>query len=284
VPKDVPVLTTVNNLKTQFLAPVVENPVDLGFQLKVSNGDTILANDITIKVLPYKPELTFVRISKIKASDFTPPDSPDNIIDGNTLTKWSSNGDNKWLLLTFAGPFKISHIEVAFLHGQQYESYFDVYASTDTLTWEPILINAASCNFSGERQIFNFPAENNNTEYSYLKYIGHGNAVNRWNNISEFRIFGTPGINPGSGESDSRKVLIYPNPASDYINLSIIDPNMKPDDLRIRDLFGKTVFERVLNPNNQNVQIPITLKSGIYAVDLILGKLTLFSQKLIVMK
>ena len=284
VPSDVPVSTTSNNLKTQFLAPVVENPVDLGFKLKVSNGDTLLANDITIKVLPYKPELTFVRIVKIKASDFSTPDYPENILDGNTLTKWSSTGDKKWLRLTFAEPFKISHIEVAFLHGQQYESYFDIYVSKDTVNWEPILINVASCGFSGEKQVFNFPAENSNTEYSYLKFIGHGNALNKWNYISEFKIFGSAVKNPGSGETDTRKVIIYPNPASSYMNISIIDPKIKPDDLRIRDLFGKTVFEKVLNPNNQNTQITLTQKPGIYIVDLFRGKSALFSQKLIIVK
>ena len=92
----------------------------------------------------------------------------------------------------FAEPFKISHFEVAFLQGQKYSSYFDIYASKDHLIWEPILTRIASCNFTGDRQIFDFPALNKNTEYLYLKYVGHGNSLNTWNNISEFKIFGSP--------------------------------------------------------------------------------------------
>jgi uncharacterized repeat protein (TIGR02059 family) len=281
VPPIVPV-STVNNLRTKFLAPVFDYPVDVKFQLKVSDGDTLLSKDIPVSVLPYKPELTSVRITNIRASDFQSPDYPANIIDGNTLTKWSSKGDNKWIRLKFALPFKISHIEVAFLNGQQFESYFDIHVSRDSITWEPVLTNIISCNFSGEKQIFDFPAEKNNTEYLFLKYVGYGNSLNEWNNISEFRVFGTPGQNSGSGITENRKVIVYPNPVSSILNISIEDPSIKPDMLRIVDLTGHIVFEKILNPVVRNVQLPIRLKTGVYFVDLNLGISTLFTQKLLV--
>ena len=283
VPNDVPV-STVSGLKTHFLAPVVDNPIKVDFQLKVSNGDTLLLNNITNTILPYKPELNAVTITNVEASDFQLQDYPYNILDGNTLTKWSSNGDNKWLYLKFAEPFKISHIELAFLRGQQFESYFDIYASKDDLIWDPILTGIASCNFSGERQIFDFPSERNNTEYLYLKYIGHGNSLNSWNYISEFKVFGSPVQNSGTGTSEKRKVIIYPNPASDFLNISIKDPVMKADMLRIVDISGKIVSEKVLNPIIKNVQIPIKLRPGTYYIDLAFDNITLLAQKIIVIK
>ena len=97
VSNDVPV-STAKSLKTQFLAPVADNSQMVDFQLIVSNGKISSSKDITINVLPYKPELSFVRITNIEASDFQSPDYPVNILDGNTETKWSSNGDNKWLI------------------------------------------------------------------------------------------------------------------------------------------------------------------------------------------
>jgi hypothetical protein len=171
--------------------------------------------------MPYKPELTVAKITNIDASNFQSPDYPNNIIDGNTATKWSSFGDNQWLLLKLAEPFKISYVELAFLQGQQYESYFDIYASKDNLIWEPFLTKEVSCNFSGDRQVFDFPSTNTDKEYSYIKYIGHGNSLNTWNIISEFKIIGTAQQNLGSGNTNKSNISIYPNPASDFFNISI---------------------------------------------------------------
>lgn len=283
VPNIVPV-STVNSLKTRFLAPVVDCPTDVKFQLNVSDGATILTDDVPINVLPYKPELPAARVTDIRASDFQSPDYPTNIIDGNTLTKWSSNGDNKWICLKLARPFKISHIEVAFLHGQQFESYFDIYTSKDSLTWEPVLTNVVSCNFSGDRQVFDFPVGKNDSEYSYLKYIGHGNSLNNSNNISEFRIFGTPGQSSNPGDTENRRVIIYPNPASDILNISIEDPLIKPDFLRIINLSGNVVFEKTLNPVVRNIQIPIKLRAAAYFIELNLSYSTLYTQKFLINK
>jgi hypothetical protein len=281
LPSDVPV-SDVNSFKTQFLAPVGDYPREIGIKLKVNDGDTLLSNEININVQPYKPELGAVRIIRISASDFKTPDYPENIVDGSTITKWSSDGNNKWILLKFAGPFIISHIEVAFLPGQHYESYFDIYTSNDSLTWEPILTRVASCNFSGNRQIFNFPEINSNKEYSYLKYVGQGNSVNSLNSISEFKIFGTPGQNSRSGVSEKRKAIIYPNPATFFLNISIEDNTIKPDMLRIFDISGNKMMEKVLNPVIRNIHFPISLGSGVYSLSLVLGNKTFFTQKFLV--
>jgi uncharacterized repeat protein (TIGR02059 family) len=281
VPEDVPV-STVKSLKTQFLAPVADNSKMVDFQLIVSNGKISSSKDISINVLPYKPELSFVRIINIETSDSHDPDYPANILDGNTKTKWSSNGDNNWFIVKFAEPFKISHFEMAFLQGQNYSSYFDIYASKDHLIWEPILTRGASCSFTGDRQIFDVPALNKNTEYLYVKYVGHGNSVNSWNNVSELKIFGSPGKNPISAAGEKRKVIVYPNPASNFLNISIEEPTLQPDLIRIIDFSGKIVYEKAINPAIKNVQVPLSLKSGVYSVDLSHNHLTLFAQKLIV--
>jgi hypothetical protein len=127
--------------------------------------------------MPYKPELAVAKITSIKASDYQVPDYPNNVVDGNLATKWAVNGDNQWLFLKLFEPFKISHFELAFLQGQKSASYFDIYVSKDNLIWEPILTKAASCNFSGDRQEFDFPASKNNTEFAYIKFVGHGKLI-----------------------------------------------------------------------------------------------------------
>jgi uncharacterized repeat protein (TIGR02059 family) len=283
VPTDVPV-STVKSLKTEFLAPVVDNSEIENFKLEVSDGRTILTNNFPITILPYKPELAAARITEIEASDYQTPDYPDNILDGNTTTKWSSDGDNKWLVLKLAEPFKISHLVMAFLAGQKFESYFDIYASKDNINWEHILTGAASCKFSGARQVFVFPALYTNKEYSYLKYVGHGNSLNSMNTVSEIKIFGTPQDNANKENSKDKNVVIYPNPAQSYFNISIGEPSMKPNSIRILDFSGKVVLEDSYSQIMNTIQLPDSLYSGVYIVELRSGTITVDTQKLIIKK
>lgn len=274
-------VSNVKSRSTQFLAPVVTGTEIVKFKLRVTDGKTILLNDIPITVLPYKPQLSAARITTIEASDSQSPNLPANIIDGNTSTKWSSNGDKKWLIVKFSQPFKISHLVLGFLPGQKYESIFDVYASKDKLTWEPILTNVSSCGFSGERQIFDFPVLNSTMDFLYLKYVGHGNTLDKWNNISELKVFGSP-ASPIS--YDKKNIIVYPNPVQDYLNITFEETKFEFDRVRIIDYSGRIVLEKVVNPLIKTFQFPINLKSGNYLVDLGLHNLVLYSQKLIVQK
>jgi hypothetical protein len=275
-------VSTVKSFTTEFLAPVVDNSKVVNFKLTVSDGKTQLSDNFPIIVLPYKPELGPARVTKIEASGFQTPDYPENILDDNTATKWSSNGDNQWLLLKLAKPFKISHLVMAFLHGQKFESYFDIYASRDNITWEHILTAAASCKFSGERQVFDFPALHNNTYYSFLKYVGHGNSLNYMNTISEIKIYGTPQANSTSGNNKENDVIIYPNPARNFFNISIEEPTIVPNSLRIIDVSGRTVFEETFAQGKNKVQIPDSLYSGLYIVELRSGMVILDIERLII--
>jgi uncharacterized repeat protein (TIGR02059 family) len=279
VPSGVPV-STIKSLTTQFLAPWVDANQTVQFRLKVTSGTTVLLNDIPITVLPYKPQLFAARISDILASDYQSPNIPSNILDGNITSKWASIGDNKWLTMKLAQPFKISYLQIGFASEQKSESFFDIYASSDNVTWEPILTDVASCRFSGERQVFDFPQLSSTKNYSYIKYVGHGNSTDTWNNISEFKIFGQP--QEKLLEYTDRKVTIYPNPAADFINISIEEPTLQVDKVWIIDNSGKIVFEKILNPVTRNLQFPLNLKTGIYLVDLSLKNSIIYSQRLIV--
>jgi Putative flagellar system-associated repeat/Secretion system C-terminal sorting domain/Right handed beta helix region len=281
IPNNVSVSSTSSS-KIQFLAPVVNTAQTIKFQLNVTDGIAVVSKSIPINILPYKPELAQAIIKNSEASVYQAPDSPNNVSDGSLSTKWCADGDNQWLSLSLAGPFKISHLLIAFLPGQSYSSYFDIYASGDKIAWEPILINETSCNFSGHFQVFDLPALNLNKDYSYIKYVGHGNSLNTFNDISEFKVFGNPKINPGSGNTN-KNVIIFPNPAKSYVNISILEPAIKPDKVRLIDVSGKVVLEVKLNPDNKNVKIPLSINSGLYIVELEGGNLVLFSQNLVVL-
>lgn len=281
VPNNVSV-STVKSLKTQFLAPVVDNSEIVNFELKVSDGKTLVIKDLPISVLPYKPESLVARITSIETSSYQASDNPTNIIDGNTSTKWSSNGDNQWLLIKLADPFKISHIVLAFLDGQSYESYFDIFASNDNVIWDHILSGVASCKFSGKRQIFDFPDQFSNEQYSYVKYIGHDNSLNSLNIISEFKVFGILQKSTTSGNSSGQNIVIYPNPAQNFLNIAIEDPTINPNSIRIFDYSGKVILEDSFNQRTNRIELPSSIDTGIYIVEFRSGMITLDSQKLFV--
>jgi uncharacterized repeat protein (TIGR02059 family) len=268
--------------KIQFLAPIVYTPKIIELQLKVSDGINLTSKSIQINILPYKPELEPARIADIEAVSYDATYYPQNVIDGDFETIWSSAGDNQWLFLNLEGSFKISYIEIAFLKGQKYSSFFDIYTSQDNLVWVPILTNVVSCNFSGDSQVFDYPLSLSNTECSFIKFIGHGNSHDDLNNISEFKIFGAPGSNSGSPFPGKNKIIIYPNPAPDYFNILFEEKFINPDLVRIIDLSGKVVFEDLIEGNIITVQIPPAIKSGIYIVELKSGSLTIFAQQLVV--
>ena len=280
-PSDISVSST-NNSKIEFLSPIVNSPRVIEFKLDVSDGTSLVSKIIPVNILPYKPEMDESRIKKIDASNYEASDYPQYVTDGNLQTQWSVVGDNNWLFLQMAEPFMVSHLRLAFLKGQKFSSYFDIYASSDNIIWEPILIKTSSCDFSGDFQVFDFPLSFNDKEFNYIKFIGHGNTLDFINNISEFKIFGTLQDIPGYGNAEDSKIFIYPNPAYDLFNISIEEPSIKPDSVRLIDFSGKIVFEDSIESSIKNIQIPNYVSSGIYIVELRSGLITLYAQKLLV--
>ena len=277
VPADLPVSSTTES-RIRFLSPVINASQTIQFQLKVSDGLASVTKNVSVNVLPYKPEIQGAIISAAEASDYESPNYPQNVLDGNFLSNWAISGDNQWLLLTLSKPYKVSHAGISFLKGQRYSSSFDIYASADNVNWDPILIEAASCDFSGDAQVFDFPAALTNTEYSFIKLIGHGNSEDAMNTISEFSLFGIP-TNVNTGQED---FVIYPNPAGDFFNIVTSEQVIAPDYVRIFDLAGKIVYENSFGSGPLNVQIPPYIKSGVYLVHVSSGSLPLFVQQIVI--
>jgi hypothetical protein len=76
------------------------------------------------------------------------------------------------------------------------------------------------------------------------------------------------------------EITIYPNPASDYINITHLEPSQGVRSVRILDYTGKLCLETALEPDNNN--IPINLKEGVYIVQIVTGNIIKYAQKLIV--
>jgi hypothetical protein len=221
-------------------------------------------------------------ILNIEASFFQAPFYPYNIIDGNIGTMWAANGENQWLMIELKHSFDIQLVKLAFQPGQRKESYFDILGSNDKVNWESILIKAASCSFSGDLQIFEFPPSKTGKEFKFIKLIGQGNSTDSWNYISELRIFGYRHRN--NPDYENLAVKIYPNPAIESVTIRIDQASLVPDFVQIIDASGMVVLRVEIDPAPGEVTIPLNLLKGIYIIQLVQGNLTLFTQKLIISK
>lgn len=74
-------------------------------------------------------------------------------------------------------------------------------------------------------------------------------------------------------------IRIYPNPATEFISIPSLEPAAELSLIRVFDTAGKLCFEsEVYNTD----RIPINLKSGMYIVQIVMGSIVKYAQKLVV--
>jgi uncharacterized repeat protein (TIGR02059 family) len=267
----------------KFLGPIVSEPTRIEFTLRISDGKTTTpAEVIPVEIMPYRPELEIAKISAISASSFHSHHYPVNINDDNYQTMWSAEGYEESLTIKLKQSFEVHYVTLAFSHGDKSVSYFDLFGSSDSISWEPILNKSASCGFSGDLQAFNLPPSKAGKEFNYLKIVGQGNSENSWNYISELRIYGYR--HHSSAEYEKLPVKLYPNPAREKVTVRIEDDTFSPDFVKISDLSGSLMFVTNLDPAVREFDVPLDLIDGLYILHLGSGSLTVFTQKLIVRK
>ena len=278
-PDNIPVSSNTGEA-IQFLAPVIDTKQTYEFALTVSDGKTTQTKTFPITIIPYEPYLEAAEVISVSASDFHSTNHPYNVVDDNITTMWSSKGEEQSLILELKSPFIIHHIKIAFQPGQKSESYFDIYGSNDGENWESILEKAKSCSFSGGIHVFVFPLSKAVTEYSYLKFVGFGNATDNWNYVSELRVFGYR--HKSRTDYEDLIVKLFPNPARDIVNIRIDDPEFNPDFIKILGLDGKIIYSDLVEPGVRDIQIPVNFNHGVYIVQMGTDNITMFTQKLVV--
>lgn len=121
------------------------------------------------------------------------------------------------------------------------------------------------------------------TKYMYNSHgqpihvsINYYNGTDWEPSINDFRIhFYYENFSPTAlfDASESNGPEIYPNPASDYINVNLQDQHL--NHIKIVDITGKVVFETQSNFSASTVQIPVNhLPNGVYILHLESGNQT----------
>ena len=82
----------------------------------------------------------------------------------------------------------------------------------------------------------------------------------------------------------AENVTIYPNPASDYLNISFEQSYMHPVILLIISSTGELVSEEVIGSGNNSAGVSLMYPSGMYLLKFLMQNVNLGTEKLIITK
>ncbi len=111
---------------------------------------------------------------------------PANTVDGSLATRWSSNGDGKWIRYDLGSTKTVEYVKIAWLNGDSRVYTFDLQSSADGTTWSTIASGLTSSGTSTALQTFNIT----DTATRYVRYVGHGSSANLWNSVTEVEVWG----------------------------------------------------------------------------------------------
>ncbi|MFC3801542.1 polysaccharide lyase [Cohnella sp. GCM10012308] len=121
---------------------------------------------------------------------------PENTIDGDLSTRWSSEGE-QWIRYDLGESRELSQASIAFFQGAARSTIFRLEGSDDGDTWRTLFDGQSSGRFTDLE-----PFALNNAKARYIRIAGSGNTINKWNSITEIRFYGTEengGGDPGGG-------------------------------------------------------------------------------------
>ncbi len=173
----------------------------------MKNGSMMIGSEIatrffgaTLENLSNRNAVNVVVNLKIQASDN--PDiipiidatwTPDSVgsgyfsFDGSGDTRWYSQGDDEWIIWNLQRTDLISSIMLFPNTNTDRVYYFDMYVSDDGENFE--FVKEIVTNGKGEREIINLDKP---VRGKYVKFIGHGNSVTEWCNITEIEFYNKP--------------------------------------------------------------------------------------------
>jgi F5/8 type C domain len=119
---------------------------------------------------------------------------PQNVLDNNLNTRWSSQGVGQFITADMGSNQKICSVDIAWYKGNNRAYNFVISTSTDGITFTPKLTSASS----GSTVV----SEKYTIESTIARYVRvtvNGNSANKWASITELDVFG-PYSPPTPGE------------------------------------------------------------------------------------
>ena len=110
---------------------------------------------------------------------------PENTLDNNLSTRWSSSGVGEWITFELNDTYEVQSINISWYAGDRRIWYFDVLYSEDNISWVNVYSGESSgtTNYSENYDLLNAGAK-------YVRILGKGNNNSNWNSITTVNIVG----------------------------------------------------------------------------------------------
>jgi F5/8 type C domain len=109
---------------------------------------------------------------------------PGNVVDKSLGTRWSAKGSGQWLTLDMGSTRRVAYVNVAVYRGNTRSNRFELQVSADAFTWETVW-SGESSGTTAALETYDFP----DVAARYVRYLGYGSSVNKWNRMTEIEIF-----------------------------------------------------------------------------------------------
>ena len=172
-------------VQDRFMVPVRFISESFGAEVDwIDKSKTVTVN-LSLSVYPPVhniPNALTVKSAKA-CSDDGAGNTIEGIFDGNFTSRWAfqGEGDSAWGIFDLGTVYSLDKIMLAFYSGNKRVYSFAIEVSEDGVNYQRVLDQAKSSGTSTELESFDLGGVN----ARYVKYIGAGNSVNAWNNITE---------------------------------------------------------------------------------------------------
>ncbi|MFB6319419.1 glycoside hydrolase family 88 protein [Saccharicrinis sp. FJH54] len=193
---------------------------------------------------------------------------PENTLDFNFSTRWSSEGIDEWIIYDLGEQRLVESLDIAFYNGNTRKAFFAIEVSDDGENFTEVF-NGESNGVTPENEFENFDFDD--VKARYVKYHGFGNSSSFWNSVTEVKInYSDVVVNPIESEHAVADIKLYPNPTDGSV-LTIDAPIAAGRNyLEIYDVNGSQVHSGMIeNTGNGSLTIrDINLFPGLYTVQL----------------
>ncbi len=259
-------LVHVKRGKASFLAPEVNETTTYDIGLTIDDGQISKEKTVGVTINPYKPGVDELTPEAIEASDYQTNHPPQNLHDDQLSTRWSSQGDGEWVIVTLENKAKIDFLKLAYFEGDKRNGYFDIQVSNDKDNWNELLTDKRTSGISEQREVFEIPSDVSQKAYEYVRFLGYGNSQNQWNSVLEFEIYGNPSESTSlRNNSREANIKVYPNPTRDYVFVEGDHHMALPVRISVFTPAGKRVLQKTMY-SNPSPQIPLNFSGGLYYI------------------
>jgi len=158
---------------------------DAGFEMLINNMKNAKTPELKTPVAIVSEDMLKADRIPVVAVDASSNDGnlPKGAVDGDRETRWSGFGIGESLWVDLGEEKSIGAVAISYWKGDERVYGFSIEVSSDNETWTRVLENQESSGNTLELEKFTFKSP---IKARYVKYVGNGNTVNDFNNLTEF--------------------------------------------------------------------------------------------------